>query len=99
MDLPVVPGVGSGGSAVAGGGEESAWVYDTEGGVAGQESKCGGVKGMGGVVGDMTGEKRKSEEEEEEEGVGSDGDEEEEGVWSDGEEEGVGPMERRKGCG
>ena len=115
MDLPVVPGVGSGGSAVAGGGEEVSggsavaggveeegsggagkWVYDTEGGVAGQESKCGGVKGMGGVVGKMTGEK-KSEEEEEEEGVGSDG--EEEGVGSDGEEEGVGSDGEEEGVG
>ena len=72
-------------------------MYDTEGCVAGQESKCGGVKGMGGVVGDMTGEKRK--EEEEEEGVGSDGEEKEEGVWSDGKRKGWGQMERRKGCG
>ena len=97
MDLPVVPGVVAGGSTVAGGEEEEGagkWVYDTEGGVAGQDSKCGGVKGMGGVVGDMTGENRV---ESEEEGVGSDGEEEwvgsdgeEEGVGSDGEEEGVG---------
>ena len=99
VDLPVVPGVGSGGSAVAGGEEEEGsggaekWVYDVAGGVAGQESKCGGVKGMGGVVGNMTGENR-VESEEEEEGVGSE--EKEEGVWSDGEEKGVGSEEEEE---
>ena len=131
MDLPVVPGVGSGGSAVAedgeegsggsavagdggersdgsamaGGGEEGSggagkWVYDMEGGVAGQESKCGGVNGTMSVVELERVEGEGSEEgvgsNEEEEGVGSD---EEEGVGSDGEEEGVGSDGEEEGVG
>lgn len=69
-------GAGPGGSAVAGDGEEGPgrWAYDTEGGVADQEGKDGGVKGSGSVE-DIAGEAKG-----EEEGVGAEGMEEEEKV-------------------